>query len=97
MQPLFPKVLNYSKKPPLNTFTVEAHIPSHLARKLVRLCRQANASIGAGSFTLTAMVMMAIYEQQQPNVFPNERLPFIGGVSQSTLDLSSAIIQIQIV
>lgn len=79
MQPLYPKVLNYSKKPPLNTFTVEAHIPSHLARKLTRLCRQAQASIGAGSFTLTAMVMMAIYEQQQPDVSSNERLPFIGG------------------
>lgn len=77
--PIYKQVLDYSKKPVLNTFTIEAHIPSHMARRLVRLCRQANASIGAGSFTLTAMVMMAIYEQRQPHVPLHERLPFNGG------------------
>lgn len=79
LRPLYPDVLDYSKKPPLNTFTVEAHVRSHLARKIFRLCRQANASIGAGSFTLTAMAMMAIYERNQPNVPVDQRLPFIGG------------------
>lgn len=79
LHPAYDKVLDYSRKPPLNTFTVEAHIASRLAQRMVRLCREAKASIGAGSFTLTAMVMMAIYERHQPNVPPQERLPFIGG------------------
>lgn len=75
----YPDLLDYSKIPPLNTFTVEAKIPTHLSRKLIKLCREANASIGAGSFTLTAMVMMSMYERQNPHVPAHERLPFIGG------------------
>lgn len=74
----YPDLLDYSHPPSLNTFSIFARIPPRCAHKLVKFCRQANASIGAGSFTLTAMIMMMMYEQQHHHVEPRDRLPFIG-------------------
>ncbi|KAK9899245.1 hypothetical protein P389DRAFT_46148 [Cystobasidium minutum MCA 4210] len=79
LEPKYDSLLDYTRMPPLNTFTVEARVDTRLSRKLIKLCREANASVGAGSFTLTAMVMMSLYEQQNPHLPLHQRLPFIGG------------------
>lgn len=74
----YPDLLDYSKVPPLNTYTVQASVPVYAAQRLVRLCKQAKASVGAGCFVLVGMVQMSIYEEVQPNVPLHERLPFTG-------------------
>lgn len=71
-------LLDYSRSPPLNTFTTSVRIPLAATRRLHRLCREAGASIGAGCFVLVAMVMMSLYESRYPSVPLHERLPFIG-------------------
>lgn len=77
-QPSYNKLLDYTKTPPLNSFTISAHIPAAPTRRLHSLCREASTSIGAGCFVLVAMVMMSLYESKYPNILDSERLPFIG-------------------
>jgi hypothetical protein len=74
----YSKVIDYSRKPPLNTYSIQATLGLAMTKKLIRLCREAKVSIGAGSFTLVAMSMMYFYESNQPNVPLNQRLPFNG-------------------
>jgi hypothetical protein len=74
----YPDLLDYSKLPPLNTYTVQAKVPVHAAQKLVRLCKEAKASVGAGCFVLVGMVQMSVYEHTQPSIALKDRLPFTG-------------------
>lgn len=78
MPPVYDRLLDYTKTPPLNTFTCVAHIPKSATQRLHRLCREAGASIGAGCFVLTAMVMMSLYESRNPNIPLSSRQSFIG-------------------
>lgn len=70
--------LDYSKTPPLNTYTVQAQVPKAATQRLHRLCREAGASIGAGCFVLVAMVMMSLHESRHPDDAESSRRPFIG-------------------
>jgi len=78
MSPKFPKLLDYSRMPPLNTFTIRAVLSPRATKRLHRLCREAGTSIGAGAFVLCAITMMYFYETNLPFIPESERLPFIG-------------------
>lgn len=78
MPKTYSAILDYTKKPPLNTFHVGARITGASTKRLHRLCREAKASIGAGCFVLAAVVMMEIHEARYPDVPLLERRPFIG-------------------
>lgn len=73
--PIYADVLDYSSKPPLNTFFVRARVNRQALDHIATLCRQAGASVGAGGFALVATVMMMLHERQHPG---DER-PFITG------------------
>ncbi|KAK1081800.1 hypothetical protein LTR48_007326, partial [Friedmanniomyces endolithicus] len=79
LYPAYAKALDYSRLPPLNTITCPVAIKQHPTRHLHRLCRGVKASIGAGCFALSALVMMEMYEQLQPNTPLEERKPFASG------------------
>ncbi|KAK0961433.1 hypothetical protein LTS01_020359 [Friedmanniomyces endolithicus] len=79
LYPAYAKALDYSRLPPLNTITCPVAIKQHPTRHLHRLCREVKASIGAGCFALSALVMMEMYEQLQPNTPLEERKPFASG------------------
>lgn len=76
--PVFERVLDYSRVPPLNSGTVRAWIGKEGTQRLHRLCRKAGCSIGAGAFVLVAIVMMELYEARFPDIPVEQRLPFIG-------------------
>jgi hypothetical protein len=78
MPSTYSKVIDYSRTPPLNTYSIQATLGPSTTQKLARLCSEAKISIGAGSFTLVGMSMMYFYEQNQPNIPLNQRLPFTG-------------------
>ena len=78
MLPTYPKVIDYSRDPPLNTYAIQATLSLASTKKLTRLCREAKISIGAGSFTLVGMSMMSFYERTQPSIPLSQRLPFTG-------------------
>lgn len=78
MPPIYGNYLNYSVKPPLNTFTCMARVPQSATRRLHQWCREAGTSIGAGAFVLVAMVMMSLHEDQHPDEEQKGRHPFIG-------------------
>ena len=48
MPPTFTKILDYSKVPPLNSLTVSGKLSPQATRRLSKLCRQVNISIGSG-------------------------------------------------
>ncbi|KAK4545680.1 hypothetical protein LTR36_002634 [Oleoguttula mirabilis] len=77
--PTYAAVLDYSKLPPLNAFPVFAKVALRNTQRLHRLCREANASIGAGCFALAALVMMEMYETLLPGIPLPGRKPFISG------------------
>ncbi|KXL50391.1 hypothetical protein M433DRAFT_61392 [Acidomyces richmondensis BFW] len=79
LSPTYAAVLDYTKVPPLNTAPCFVHISLHNTQRLHRLCREAQASIGAGCFALAALVMMEMYEQWQPDIPLVDRRPFISG------------------
>lgn len=74
----YSKVIDYSRTPPLNTFSIQAILSSASTKKLIQLCREAKISIGAGSFTLVGMSMMHFYERIDPSLPLSQRLPFVG-------------------
>lgn len=74
----YSKVIDYSRKPSLNTYSIQATLRPLIIKKFVRLCREAQISVGAGSFTLVGMSMMYFYELNQPEILLNKRLPFTG-------------------
>jgi hypothetical protein len=63
MPRLFPAILNYDKTPPLTSGRGHVKLSGRASSRVIDLCRQIQVSIGAGCFTLIAMSMMAIYEQ----------------------------------
>ncbi|KAH6648455.1 hypothetical protein BKA67DRAFT_538491 [Truncatella angustata] len=71
--PTYAEVLDYTSKPPLNTFVVRARVAPDAVSRMVSLCRQAGASVGAGGFALVAMVMMELHERRHPG----DQRPFI--------------------
>ena len=71
--------LDYSRAPLLNCLPLSGRTSPKATQRLHRLCREANASIGAGSFALAALIMMEMYERREPDVPPAERRPFISG------------------
>ncbi|KAI3328071.1 hypothetical protein HD806DRAFT_349395 [Xylariaceae sp. AK1471] len=76
--PKYPNLLDYSQKPPLNTFAKRLSLSPAASQRLYRLCREAKATIGAGGFVLVAMVMMAIHEARYPDEPDDARRPFVG-------------------
>ncbi|KAI4737158.1 hypothetical protein E4T50_12342 [Aureobasidium sp. EXF-12298] len=78
MPPTYDSYLDYSVKPPLNTFTCMAKVPKSATQRLHKWCRDAGTSIGAGAFVLVAMVMMSLHEDLHPDEVPESRRPFIG-------------------
>lgn len=73
--PTYSDVLDYSSKPPLNTFSVRAKVSTKARDRIVSLCRQVGASVGAGGFALVALVMMMLNERRNPG----DQRPFITG------------------
>ncbi|KAK5064788.1 hypothetical protein LTR84_000622 [Exophiala bonariae] len=78
LPPKFSKILDYSRLPPLNTYTVRPTLSAASSQRLAKLCREARISIGSGCFALVALVMMLFEERCNPNIPANERLPFVG-------------------
>lgn len=76
LSPIYNAVLDYTKTPPNNTVSVQLKIP---AQRLHRICKQANASIGAGIFALVALTMMEFHEKLSPEVPLKDRKSFITG------------------
>ena len=79
LSPNYAAVLDYSRVPPLNGVPCNVSIDPRGTRRLHRLCREANASVGAGCFALAALVMMEMYERLMPDISLMERKPFITG------------------
>ncbi|KAK0256488.1 hypothetical protein LTS09_008603 [Friedmanniomyces endolithicus] len=79
LSPTYAKALDYSRLPPLNTITCPVAIEQRATLHLHRLCREVKASIGAGCFALSALVMMEMYELLQPDILLEERKPFVSG------------------
>ncbi|KAI1163124.1 hypothetical protein F5B18DRAFT_351816 [Nemania serpens] len=77
--PRYVRVLDYSRIPPLNTFFTEFRLSPAASRRLYRLCREAEASVGAGGFVLVGMAMMALHEARYPDEPDAARRPFVGG------------------
>lgn len=64
-------------RPPLNSgHSIPVLTPS-ASQNLQRLCREANTSIGAGTFALVALVMSEIEEKVHPDVADVDRKPFV--------------------
>ncbi|KAF1346996.1 hypothetical protein BDV97DRAFT_300185 [Delphinella strobiligena] len=78
MPPTYDGLLNYTRVPPLNTFTCFASVSRASTQTLHRLSREVGASIGAGCFVLVAMVMMSLYETRSPDIPLSSRQSFIG-------------------
>jgi len=79
LSPIYAKALDYSRLPPLNTVTCPVAIRQRPTQHLHRLCREVKASIGAGCFALSALVMMEMYEQLHPDIPLEQRRPFVSG------------------
>jgi hypothetical protein len=79
LSPTYRPLLDYSKTPPLNSMPCFAKASLKGTKRLHRLCREANASIGAGCFALAALLMMEFYEKREPHIPLSERRPFISG------------------
>lgn len=76
----FPNLLDYSDalKPPLESGITELSLTRSATKRLFELCRASNVSIGAGGFVLIGMAMMKLYEEEEPDLELEQRLPFIG-------------------
>lgn len=79
LSPTYAPLLDYKVAPPLNALPCIAKASQKGTKRLHRLCREANASIGAGCFALAALIMMEFHEQMEPNIPLPERRPFISG------------------
>lgn len=73
LPPTFSSILDYSRTPPLNTFSSRPQLSPRATHRLQRLCWGAGVSIGAGGFALVAMSMMVMQERQDPH----STLPFV--------------------
>lgn len=72
-------VLDYSEKPPTNSFPCLTLVPLRLAHRLHALCREAKVSVGAGLFALVGIVMMEMHALREPDIALEHRKPFIAG------------------
>ncbi|KAK5677340.1 hypothetical protein LTS10_009910 [Elasticomyces elasticus] len=79
LSPTYAAVLDYTRVPPLNSTPCFVAINDRCTRRLHRLCREVKASVGAGCFALSALVMMEMHERLQPDIPLAERKPFISG------------------
>lgn len=79
LSPIYAAVLDYNRTPPLNTVRCNVHVSRRGTQRLHRLCREANVSIGAGCFALSALVMMEMDELVRPDIVVRDRKPFISG------------------
>ncbi|KXT12737.1 hypothetical protein AC579_8914 [Pseudocercospora musae] len=77
--PVYDKVLDYTRTPPLNTVPVDIHLGVANVQRLHRICREAKSSIGAGVYALAALCMMEFYEEREPHVALEDRKCFITG------------------
>ncbi|KAH7087167.1 hypothetical protein FB567DRAFT_527105 [Paraphoma chrysanthemicola] len=66
LRPTYDKLFDYNveTRPPNNSGHVTAYLSLGASARLIKLCRGAKVSIGAGCFALAGMSMMAIYEAQ---------------------------------
>jgi hypothetical protein len=78
LEPRFPLVFNYDIIPPLNSYRVRAQISPSATKRLVRICKAAQISVGSGGFALVALVMMLFEERRNPGIPMEQRLPFVG-------------------
>jgi hypothetical protein len=79
MSPTYAPVLDYTKPPILNSVPCFATVPQKATRRLHRLCKELNVSIGAGVYAIGAILMMEFHERREPNIPLSERKPFITG------------------
>ena len=79
LSPTYSPLLDYSNTPPLNSIPMFAKVSLRGTQRLHRLCKEANASIGSGSFALAALILQEMYEQREPSIPLAERQPFISG------------------
>jgi hypothetical protein len=79
MSPTYAPVLDYTKPPILNSVPCFAMAPLKATRRLHRLCKELNVSIGAGVYAVGAILMMEFHERREPNIPLSERKPFITG------------------
>ncbi|EME87935.1 uncharacterized protein MYCFIDRAFT_129613 [Pseudocercospora fijiensis CIRAD86] len=77
--PIYDKVLDYTRTPPLNTIPVYIHPALANVQRLHRICREARSSIGAGVYALAALCMMEFYEEREPHIALKDRKCFITG------------------
>lgn len=75
--PKYSKLLDYSRLPRLNTFHCQLQLSPTASARLIKLCKEAKVSIGAGLFALVAISMMLLQEQQEPGVPLADRRPFV--------------------
>ena len=74
----YASVLDYDRRPPLNTATSTLRLSYTSTQHLHRLCRSVSCSIGAGCFVLVALSMMNMHTFRHPSIPPHIRAPFIG-------------------
>ena len=79
LSPTYAPLLDYSKPPILNSIPCYAKASPNGTKRLHRLCREANVSIGAGVYALAAIIMMEFHERRETNIPLSERRPFITG------------------
>lgn len=79
LSPVYAPVLDYSVPTQLNTFRCTAKTSHTATKRLHRLCREANTSIGAGCFALAATIQMELHERRHPDIPLDQRKPFITG------------------
>lgn len=79
LSPVYDKVLDYSRPPMINTLVCRTHMPPSHLQRLQTLCKQVKATVGAGCWALVAIVMMEIYERNEPDIPLEERKPFVSG------------------
>ena len=65
MPPHYPALLDYSKTPPVNTYSVTTSLSPRATRLIKTLCHNIHVSVGSAAFALIALTMMQIHEQQQ--------------------------------
>lgn len=79
MPATYESILDYTKTPPLNSFTYHIKLSRQASNRIIRLCRQAKISIGSGCFTVVALSMMIMRERHSSSSEDLSRLPFVAG------------------
>lgn len=77
MEPRYANVLDYSLTPPNRTFVGFVRLGPETTSEVVRLCKEARASVGSGLFALVALSMMALEEEWSPSIPIEDRLAYV--------------------